>query len=516
LSLLISSFRAKRISGSEAWLVLLSIKFRGFPFFAKKTKGRILLANLKSGVNIPEFDKSGLSDDFILDMIQKRIGFDNVAADNNLLLESILLIDYIDGWKVFESKISELLENLSIISKSDSWALSYKIFNLLCCFGSHEIGEKILVKHKDFLKLTYLDGSLYFSAIGHLSQLWWLVELKELTGEPRDVIFVVNREYISNSFFAEKLIGTVRELGWKVFFEDDVSTSHQSYFDLECVTSGDGNKIIRRYLGSKISDRSRGSSLPRITLEKSEEKKSLEILANWNIDFDGSHKFVGLHLRNGGDPFSGGRNSSITKYSGILDVLGALGYKIFLVGDENQSRQYSSFENENIINLAVRKSYEREILQNFVWAKATFFIGNLSGGTFPAASYGTPILWTDFYPLRHFRPFSSRDLLVPKIVMNSAGTPIDYARVMKSGKTIYDTESLPLLTGNSLVLVENSIEDINMAILDMERQLPSEENLFHDGDQMRVVENYYAKLNLVHGAKWSPSFLKSHASLIVE
>jgi putative glycosyltransferase (TIGR04372 family) len=492
------------------------MKFRGFPFFAKKTRGRILLANLKSGVNIPEFDKSGLSDKFILDMIQMRIVFDKVAVDNNLLLESILLIDYIDGWEVFESKINELLEIMSINSKSDSWALSYKIFNLLCRFGSHEIGEKILIKHKDFLKLAYFDGSLYFSAIGHLSQLWWLVELKELTGEPRDVIFVVNREYISNSFFAEKLTGTVRELGWKVFFDDDVPTNHQSYYDLECVTSGDGNKIIRRYLGSKISDRPSASNLPRITLEKSEEEKSLEILADWKIDFDGSDKFVGLHLRNGGDPFSGGRNASISKYSGTLDVLGALGYKVFLVGDENQSRQYSSLENENVINLAVRKSYEREIVQNFVWAKATFFIGNLSGGTFPAAPYGTPILWTDFYPLRHFRPFSSRDLLVPKIVMDSAGTQIDYARVMKSGKTIYDTECLPLLSGNNLVLVENSIDDINMAILDMDKQLSSEEELFHYGDQMKVVENYYAKLNLVHGAKWSPSFLKSHVNLIIE
>jgi len=61
---------------------------------------------------------------------------------------------------------------------------------------------------------------------------------------------------------------------------------------------------------------------------------------------------------------------------------------------------------------------ENELMQLYVWSRASFFVGNLSGGTIPPSLFGTPIIWVDSHPTIHRRPASQEDTIIPKRIFD--------------------------------------------------------------------------------------------------
>ena len=59
-----------------------------------------------------------------------------------------------------------------------------------------------------------------------------------------------------------------------------------------------------------------------------------------------------------------------------------------------------------------------ELMQLYIWSRASFFVGNLSGGTIPPSLFGTPIVWIDAHPTVHRRPASQQDTIIPKRIFD--------------------------------------------------------------------------------------------------
>lgn len=513
ISLFISIHWFKRFSYLNGILTLFSPLIRGLLKFNKKIQLTILLYNLKSGINIPSFSKCNLSINYIESYIHDALHPKKLPVSNKILFDLILLVEYTENWQKFESEILKILKVEAASSNHKSWELAYEIFSTVARFGNHQIGENILTKHKDYLNIGYLDASLYFSAIGHLAQFSWLIHLYELTGEPKKVKILVNQNLIKNSYFANKLLVRIKNFDWEIYKNFGEQSFFDKYHDLECVNTKEGNKIIRRYISSKFSMVKSEEIKPVLGFDRNENDLVFSVLKKWKIDFDPSEKFVGLHLRSGGEPATGGRNSSIMKYIEVAEYLNKIGNKVFIIGDETQMKYYKNINHSYWINTIKEQSYEREIVHNYIWSNASFFVGNLSGGTFPALSYGTPIIWTDFFPIRHYRPPSKNNIVVPKLLIDLKGNYINYFDVFFN-KNIFNSENLDLLLSNNLMLVENSTIDIISAINDLnmiKNSLPD----YIEGEDSKIISSYYQSIGLPYGANWAPSFIRKYRKLII-
>jgi putative glycosyltransferase (TIGR04372 family) len=513
ISLFISIHWFKRFNYLHGIIILFSQLIRSLFKFNNKIQLYILVYNLKSGINIPSLSKCNLSLYYIENHIYDALRFIKHPVSNNNLVNLVLLIEYTENWQKFQNEILKILKIEAESSKQKSWELAYKIFSTVSRFGNHQIGEMILTKHKDHLNISYLDASLYFSAIGHLAQFSWLIHLHELTGEPEKVKISLNRDLIKNSYFANKLLIRIEHLNWEVYENIEQQSFFDKYHDLECVNTKEGNKIIRRYMSSKFSMENSKEMKPVLSFDQNENDLVFSVINKWKIDFDPSEKFVGLHLRSGGEPAAGGRNSSIIKYVEVAEYLNKIGFKVLIIGDETQMKYYKNINHSYWINTIKEQSYEREIIHNYIWSNASFIIGNLSGGTFPAMSYGTPIIWTDFFPIRHYRPPFRNNIVVPKLIADLQGNYINYSDIFLN-KNIFNSENLDLLLSNNLMLVENSSIDIINAINDLiliNNSLPN----YIEGEDSKIISNYYSSIGMPYGANWAPSFLLKYRELII-
>ena len=74
----------------------------------------------------------------------------------------------------------------------------------------------------------------------------------------------------------------------------------------------------------------------------------------------------------------------------ICEEINRYGGEVIFTGtnyiEELGDRNYVNFLNK----LKITRE-ENELLQLFVWSKASFFVGNLSGGTIPPSLFGTPV-----------------------------------------------------------------------------------------------------------------------------
>jgi putative glycosyltransferase (TIGR04372 family) len=133
-------------------------------------------------------------------------------------------------------------------------------------------------------------------------------------------------------------------------------------------------------------------------------------------------KYVGIHVRENQSPSRANRNSKFDSIIPALEYVESLGYITVRLGLKNK-RELSSFpmklKGVDFTNKTLTQ-YQQDCLQLYIWSKSEFFIGNLSGGTFPPSLFGIPTIYFDVFPLKHFIPPSKMDIVLPKRLYNLA------------------------------------------------------------------------------------------------
>jgi putative glycosyltransferase (TIGR04372 family) len=428
-------------------------------------------------------------------------------------LRLIRVLEYFNLWDDHYQTLEKMIKITTAKDSKRGWKIAYTVFQELAIFGNYEIGESLLLTIKNMIfysndSKVWSDDGIYFSAVGHQSIFGWLVESHLLQNNLPSARFKTGKYKVGNALLGEKWIDKTKSFGWK-FTEFKNQDDLLAFEDLECLPSTTGAKIIRREVGSIHNRLLRQSDDPLLELTDSECSKALSLLHGYGLPKKGNIKIVGLHVRSGIDIFGVGRNSSISKYQSVIEKIAEYGDWTIAIGSEEQGRKFERMKLPNFINLALKQNQDRDLLHLYIWAKSHFFIGNLSGGTFPPTIFKTPILWIDLYPLRHFRPPSTHDLIIPKIVIqnNSSAHAVSYTKVLSADEHFYNSENPFILRSRSLSLQEADKSDIAMGIEEMYRNCLLKSSPVITSTQYKL-ENLYKGLNLPIGASWSPTFLE--------
>jgi putative glycosyltransferase (TIGR04372 family) len=471
--------------------------------------------HLRTHVGIPELSQLVADHATRARLIDLEIsGLTDEEKTWDAFIDAITVTQLSGLWPDYEQVVTERLIGIGKRAPAEAWVIGYRTFSELCHLGHYEAGERLLVELKEAFGHSVLDGSLYLSAVGHISLMWWLVELRERTGTPRKVSFRVNPKLQANSLLARKLLARGTFSGWEVHDLGAPKALGEPFPDLELFPTDLGHSVIRRSLGP-VMHQTRHRPQPKfLTFDEKEERLAVNAIKSWGYDLEAGQPLIGMHVRTARDPLSGGRDANPAKYLRLIPFIHSLGYRVAIIGTESQARFFRGHLPPNVIDLTIKNSPEREIVQNYIWAHAKFLVGNLSGGTMPAIAYGTPVLWADIFPLRHFRPFSTEDLMLPKLVLNDQREFVSYDRVMHPGGSRYDLESLPLLSGYGYAVQEIDDEALRGGFLDMHNKVRDIRTSYPIGEKELIVEKYYERLGLTWGAVWSPSFMLRFARLI--
>jgi putative glycosyltransferase (TIGR04372 family) len=510
----------KRITFSQfMYIFLINISPKIPSILTNQQRVKFLHAALASTTNLEHIKFFKINEDTINDFILSKFTEEPVTILDYEWLRLIRILEFFNLWGEHYHTLESMLKSLTIKDSQQGWRITYALFQELAVFGNYEIGEMLLLVIKNMImessgSRTWSDDGVYFSAVGHQAQFGWLVESHLLLNNLPGANFKTGKYTLGNGLLGEKWINKTKSLGWK-FNEFNNQNDLLAQDDLECFPVATGAKLLRREVGTIHSRLLHQSVEPLIRLTDEECSKSISLLEDYGLPKNRNFKIIGLHVRSGIDSFGVGRNSSILKYKSAVEKIAEHGDWTIAIGDEEQGRKFGKMKLPNFINLAVKQNKDRDLLHLYVWAKSFFFIGNLSGGTFPPTIFRTPILWIDLYPLRHFRPPSINDLIIPKVVLqhNFSIGPVSYQKVLSSTEHFYNSENPFILRSRGLSLQEADSEDIINGIEEMYVKstlaLTLKASLSHN-----KLDKLYNNLNLPIGASWSPTFVKKWEHLI--
>ena len=125
-------------------------------------------------------------------------------------------------------------------------------------------------------------------------------------------------------------------------------------------------------------------------------------------------QLIGFHVRGDQEFSRSNRNSKFVKYIDSIVWLEQQGYTIIRLGHGAKKTSSKIGNNSLDISSLELSSEERDAVNIYVWAISKFFVGNLSGGTFPPSLFGTPTIYIDLFPYTAFAIPGLRDAILPK------------------------------------------------------------------------------------------------------
>jgi putative glycosyltransferase (TIGR04372 family) len=383
--------------------------------------------------------------------------------------------------------------------------------------GRFDLAEAIEVAAK--LRLDQLldrapglrSETLYFSAIGHIALLDYLLKAVDLGVIRRDAVqLLLGANPIANVEFAALLAERVDALGvsrgrWRA-----VPPQWQEP-DLELWPLAEGGYGIARHAYGSVEAEWHSQGRPaQVTLPDDTRMRAEQTLLTRGLSAE--DWFVGLHLRSGSDASRTLRNSRLRTLSQAIATIAEWGGRTVLVGDF--AGEIPPELRQAVIDTRDLDAEERDAIHCYVWSEARFFMGNLSGGTFPPGVFGTPTLWFDTYPVAHIRPPGMRDLMVPKMVaLRSSGRFLRLEEILSPAHSRSQVESPQLAEEYGYQVRDTTPDEINGAVVDMltmtqEGPLPS-----HRHDEF--IDAAFAQVGLDQGARIAPSFLDAWGSAIL-
>lgn len=297
--------------------------------------------------------------------------------------------------------------------------------------GLFSLAEKVASRRKQIIdrKLDRSQGiyndNLYFSAIGHMCLLGSLIMAKESKTIPDCKIHVLYDESrIQNVSFAKLLKKKAVSSGISVECSSQTDSNlHESGLSYLPETGGSYSYINNKFDQIALNYNNKfEKSLFVSTDINSEIINTAESCLRKYFDLSNIN-LVGVHIRSSQIYSKSLRNSNFKMFNEGFLALFEAGYSLVRLG-ETISIATCNYNNQltwrNLDNLT---RFEHEAINIYIWFHSKFFIGNLSGGTFPPSLFNVPTLYVDTFPLFHTRFPGRYDKVVPKILVNvSTGT----------------------------------------------------------------------------------------------
>lgn len=343
--------------------------------------------------------------------------------------------------------------------------------------------------------------TLYFSAIGHLALLDYLLRAVSLSHIPSDRVQLLRgANPIANMEYARLLEARANELGVSVGEWRAVPPQWQEP-DLELWPTRDSSYAVARHrYGTVFKQWAREGRPPQLALDASTRARAERLLIGLGADHD--RWVAGLHLRAGNELSRSLRNTDLPRLQPSVQLVAESGGQVVLVGDFPGRLP----DDACVVDARGLRGADRDALHCYVWACSRFFAGNLSGGTFPPSTFGTPTLWLDTYPVAHIRPPSGVDLLVPKLVTEIAsGRILTLSEMLGRTHSRSQVESPELAEEYGYSVKSSEPQDLRNAFLDAIDNTGEATLAAHPLDSR--VDDAYDRVGMGTGARLAPSFL---------
>ena len=356
--------------------------------------------------------------DLIPEFTSEILQFKDTIQENILFHLKIFPIQ--NFFQIFREQIAQA----DSLKPHDVYQVGQEVANYLHSIGSFSVAEQVEIFIKETCDTKYgrLAGirreSNYFTAVGHMSLMGFLIMAKKVDLIKKcEVSVLVDESNFSNSVFAKILIGKAEEVGFQIISAEKSGFAEP---DLELYPVNSKDYKIARYCYSSIF-REFESRYAHPFLNFKDVDQKIIILAEEILDKFGItdfSKLVGIHIREDQPLKQANRNSDFERYLDSLDWLESVGYTVVRLGHAvNKGKWKLGLRSVDATQLPISR-YEQEALNLYLWSKAHFFIGNLSGGTFPPSLFGVPTLYVDVFPYTHMTLPGMKDLLTPKRLFN--------------------------------------------------------------------------------------------------
>lgn len=160
------------------------------------------------------------------------------------------------------------------------------------------------------------------------------------------------------------------------------------------------------------------------------------------------------------------RDVDIATYLPALEALTDQGYHVLRMGAA--VHQSLTSENPRILDYA-NNGMRTELLDIFLSATCTFFISNGSGLDGIAKMFRRPIVYVNLAPLAYIRSENSYDMILPKLLKNTADTRLLTIGELMAGPGAWHETRQYKKAG--LVYVDNTLSEIRDALLEMEERV---------------------------------------------
>jgi len=176
-------------------------------------------------------------------------------------------------------------------------------------------------------------------------------------------------------------------------------------------------------------------------------------------------RFVCIHSREGG--YSPGdehlhsfRNTSIENYLPAAQALWQRGVYSVRMGDPSMQPLAPAAGVVDYACSALRADW----MDVFLCARCEFFLGNSSGITFLATTFGRPAATANLIPFSGAYPYGPADLGIPKVLARD-GQPVSFAEIL--GSEVAHFRDAALYARAGVQPVENSADEVRDLALEM-------------------------------------------------
>lgn len=225
------------------------------------------------------------------------------------------------------------------------------------------------------------------------------------------------------------------------------------------------------------------------------------------LGLDGSRPTAAFHIRSTQAFNRSLRNSSIMKYFETFDSLICSGYNVVLLGSVTaQDVRNLPRGVIRVSNIAGKR--ENSLANLSTWHDCEFFVGNASGGTFPASAFEKRTLWVDQLPLSLLRAPGPMDLVVPKLIFKrSSLQPLSLQELFSEEHKYSQTESPVMLQRAGYCVRSVSSEEVRLAVTEMVEM--SSSDTFEPTSGQANVDRVYKENGFQQGGYVADSFLKA-------
>ena len=318
--------------------------------------------------------------------------------------------------------IEYLLNQLELININSTkyYSLLYSLSLPFIYKGDYFRFEKIqknlrfLLDKKNNQRLSLKNENQHFTAIGHLSYVFFLIKAvntKIIDPTQTPISLIYDKQKVANIEYANLIAELCPTYGISIINPSNIRED-QYRPNLELWPSFEKQEylIARNFHGLAYSEKRSIRKTLFLKPKKHHLEVAQQIIKKYLLPID--KWFVGMHLRYARDGEEL-RNPSPEIFQQTIDFINKKGGKVVLVGSK-KNKIYSSLNSVIDTTKLPINRYERECLGIYIWSNSKFFIGCLSGGSYPPTTFGVKTLWLDINPTLPTRPPNEDDICLPK------------------------------------------------------------------------------------------------------